>query len=123
MTQIKTKPFNLKEALDGKPVVTRDGREVKIAGYNKDATVDSKLMGWVDAHSCSWRKDGSRPRWGDENDDLFMLCEEKETDQIIFKDFDLIEHKLHAFWLGRNTEIEYQDYKKILKTNYDNTGN
>lgn len=123
MTQIKTKPFNLKEALEGKPVVTSDGREVKIAGYNKDATIDSKLIGWVDAQSCSWRKDGSRPKWGTENDDLFMLCEEKGIDQITFKDLDLIEHKLDAFWLGRNTEIKYQDYKKILKTNYDNTGN
>lgn len=123
MTKIKTKPFDLKEALEGKPVVTRDGREVKIAGYNKDATVDSKLIGWVDAQSCSWRKDGSRPKWGYDDDDLFMLCEEQEIDQTETKDIGLIEHKLHAFWLGRNTEIEYQDYKKILKTNYDNTGN
>ena len=123
MTQIKTKPFDLKEALEGKPVVTKDGREVKIAGYNKDATVDSKLMGWVDAKSCSWRKDGSRANWGNENDDLFMLCEEQEIDKTGLKDFSLIEHKLMAFWLGRNTEMKYEDYSKILKTNYDNTGN
>jgi len=30
------KPFNLDEALAGEPVVTRDGRPVKIAGYNEE---------------------------------------------------------------------------------------
>jgi len=29
MSNFKTKPFNLEEALAGKPVVTRDGRQVK----------------------------------------------------------------------------------------------
>lgn len=34
MRKIKTKPFNLQKALNGAPVVTRDGREVEIIDYD-----------------------------------------------------------------------------------------
>ena len=40
------KPFCLKSALAGKPVITRDGRPVKIAGYNPDATENARLLLW-----------------------------------------------------------------------------
>jgi len=48
--------FNLDEALAGKPVVTRDGRPVKIAGYNPKA--DLCIVGWVENDAFSWLKDG-----------------------------------------------------------------
>lgn len=39
MSNFKTKPFNLEEALEGKPVVTRDGREVrKITKFDVNQT-------------------------------------------------------------------------------------
>jgi hypothetical protein len=64
------KPFNLQAALDGKPVITRDGRPVKIAGYNEDANKNHKLTGWAGGTALSWSKDGEYSH----NDpyDLFM---------------------------------------------------
>jgi hypothetical protein len=38
------KPFNLERALAGDPVVTRDGRPVKIAGYNEEK---ERIAAWV----------------------------------------------------------------------------
>ena len=52
------KPFNLERALAGEPVITRDGRPVKIAGYNPDADIEYKICGWVDCEVESWRVDG-----------------------------------------------------------------
>jgi hypothetical protein len=40
------KPFNLEAALNGAKVVTRDGREVKIAGYNPDALPRYSILFW-----------------------------------------------------------------------------
>ena len=54
------KPFNLQEALAGKPVVTRDGRPVKIAGYNPDAKPQWKLAAWVDGNLDAWYTDGTQ---------------------------------------------------------------
>lgn len=42
------KPFDLKAALRGDPVVTRGGSDVKIAGDNPDAaTSDGVVAGWI----------------------------------------------------------------------------
>jgi hypothetical protein len=49
------KPFNLEAALAGEPVVTRNGRPVKIAGYNEGL---GSLIGWVDDRPKEWDKDG-----------------------------------------------------------------
>ena len=54
------KPFNLEQALAGKPVVTRDGRPVKIAGYNPDAKPQWKLAAWVDGNLDAWYTDGTQ---------------------------------------------------------------
>jgi hypothetical protein len=70
------KPFNLKEALAGKPVVTRDGRPVKIAGYNPDAEKDSALIGWVGEHCDNWNKFGKSEY--DEDLNLFMAPTERK---------------------------------------------
>ena len=53
------KPFNLERALAGDPVVTRDGRPVKIAGYNEEAEVGQDIAGWVGGVLSSWFNDGS----------------------------------------------------------------
>lgn len=75
MKNKKLKPFNLEAALQGKPVVTRDGRPVKIAGYNPDALKLFKLIGWLDNMTCSWRADGKHIYTEEHADDLFMLSE------------------------------------------------
>jgi len=52
------KEFNLEKALAGEPVVTRDGRQVKIAGYNKDGENYSKIVGWVNEIAYTWTEYG-----------------------------------------------------------------
>ena len=72
------KPFNLEEALSDKPVVTRDGRPIKIAGYNEEAESFSKVAGWFDGIVECWSKDG---RYYDDKEseyDLFMAVEKRE---------------------------------------------
>jgi hypothetical protein len=52
------KPFDLQAALAGEKVVTRDGRPVKIAGYNPDCANQYALLGWVGKSYLSWYSDG-----------------------------------------------------------------
>ena len=73
------KPFNLQEALEGKPVVTRDGRKVKIAGYNPDAHKMHEIIGWANSGSRSWSKDGSFDGTENCGADLFMAPETKDV--------------------------------------------
>lgn len=54
------KPFDLPRALAGDPVVTRDGRSVKIAGHNQDALSNHRIAGWLDNWSlCGWHDNGN----------------------------------------------------------------
>lgn len=72
------KPFDLQAALNGAPVVTRDGRPVKIAGYNSDAAIpNQKILGWVDGTVLSWGENGNYFRGGSPID-LFMASTKKE---------------------------------------------
>jgi hypothetical protein len=72
------KDFNLKDALAGKPVVTRDGRPVKIAGYNKDAKESARLIGWVKGSNLNWYEGGSYMGAFVSNYDLFMAPTERK---------------------------------------------
>jgi hypothetical protein len=74
------KPFNLQEALAGKPVVTRNGRPVKIAGYNPDAKPQWKLAAWVDGNLDAWYTDGTQTCNGNRltDSDLFMAPTERK---------------------------------------------
>jgi hypothetical protein len=69
------KPFDLKKALAGEPVITRDGRPVKIAGYNPDAADYSQVLGWTGKYCDLWYADGSS-EFGDE-EYLFMAPTER----------------------------------------------
>lgn len=73
------KPFNLQEALEGKPVVTRDGRKVKIAGYNSEVNESSKLVGWCDGIAYAWSIDGFFLAGKSSAHDLFMAPETKDV--------------------------------------------
>lgn len=72
------KPFNLEAALAGAKVVTRDGLEVKIAGYNEEAEQTSQLAGWLNGSITSWQKNGQY--WNDMRSDydLFMAPTERK---------------------------------------------
>jgi len=73
------KPFNLERALAGDPVVTRDGRPVKIAGYNEEAETEYKICGWVDGEVEGWNVDGLLSESIKDADiDLFMSPNERK---------------------------------------------
>lgn len=80
------KPFNLQEALAGKPVVTRIGEPVKIAGYNPDAGVGQyhQVIGWMDSKVIGFNESGS---WnGTMSDkDLFMAAVTKDVWVILMQ--------------------------------------
>lgn len=71
------RPFNLEEALAGKPVVTRDGRQARIAGYNKNALPTYSVVGWVGKGSLAWDKDGKIHDQEENSFDLFMSPQKK----------------------------------------------
>lgn len=75
MNNNKLKPFNLESALQGKPVVTRDGRKVKIGAYNPDALTYRKIVGWIGEDSCSWADNGDYYPKEEHRSDLFMAAE------------------------------------------------
>ena len=73
------KAFNLKRALAGEPVVTRDGRPVKIAGYNEEAEEDEFcLLGWANNMNHGWHSDGTYMRGVENGKDLFMAPTERK---------------------------------------------
>lgn len=71
------KPFNLEEALSGKPVVTEGGDEVIIAGYNPKMNPYDQVIGWVDNAAKSWNTKGKYYKGVISNYDLFMKPETK----------------------------------------------
>lgn len=73
------KPFDLKAALRGEPVITRDGRPVKIAGYNTEAYDANKLVGWVGGVVQYWHESGAYHEVNNPNHnfDLFMAPNER----------------------------------------------
>ena len=72
---MKTKPFNLEEALAGARVVTRDGNEVTQL-YKFDADEDHCLMGVSSGRIFSWTTDGEYLDTGKEYEkDLFIAVE------------------------------------------------
>lgn len=80
MTQTNLKPFDLQAALAGKPVVTRDGRAVKIAGYNVNAKeAEDALLGWANDVPKQWNANGKWLSDSENPADLFMAPEKREV--------------------------------------------
>jgi hypothetical protein len=80
------KPFNLEAALRGEPVITRDGRPVKIAVYNEDASFGESVLGWLEGSSFSWARDGQYLLQDCESFDLFMAPTERKEWVVIWRD-------------------------------------
>ena len=73
------KPFNLEAALKGAKVVTRDGRPVKIAGYNEDSeNLYWRLVGWIDGNPSWWSLLGKAGAVDQSSYDLFMAPTERK---------------------------------------------
>jgi hypothetical protein len=75
------KEFNLKDALAGKPVITRDGRPVEIAGYNKGR---NRLAGWINGEVNQWTGGGKSITYT--THDLFMAPNERKEWVVIYRD-------------------------------------
>lgn len=104
------KPFNLQEALEGKPVVTGDGRKVKIAGYESEAAKIFQLVGWVDGIAKSWESNGKYYGAINQDHDLFMAPEASDT-RYLHIYFDKGETMIKVF----NTREEAEaHFKSIL---------
>lgn len=86
---MKTKPFNLEEALNGAKVVTRDGREVKQLTYF-DINDNFRLFGVIiekngENHLTAWRFDGKCSSSNESEDDLFIVIEPKRIYANVYK--------------------------------------
>jgi galactose mutarotase-like enzyme len=56
---MKTKPFNLEEALNGAKVVTRDGREVtQLTCFDTSDNYEYSLYGVIGKDICCWARTG-----------------------------------------------------------------
>ena len=79
---MKKEKFNLQDALNGRPVVMRNGSYIIFGGYNKDARPHYRIIGWdkSDGVAMQWREDGvfSFTRDEDSEFDLFHPAEEKQ---------------------------------------------
>lgn len=65
------KPFNLKEALEGKPVITRDGKEVtQLHEFKTNGTY--KIYGVTGNFVSNWDASGYYDPTGNHPKDLFM---------------------------------------------------
>lgn len=77
------KEFDLQAALDGAKVVTRDGRAVTIAYYDKNQI--EPLIGWVDGAAAGWNMYGQYNNPHENDVDLFMSPTESKQWVVIAK--------------------------------------
>ena len=79
---MKLEKFNLQDALNGRPVVMRNGSYIIFGGYNKDARPHYRIIGWdkSDGMATAWHEDGVFSFNMDEDSefDLFHPAEEKK---------------------------------------------
>lgn len=114
------KPFNLEEAIElHKPVVTRDGRDVWLAGYNPNAEEHCRIIGWVDGRVYFWKEDGTSDLEANGTVNLFM----KQTEKYVgfftcFENGETIINTIEGLF---DTEEEVnQTLDKIVKTEFWN---
>ncbi len=69
------KEFDLQKALAGEKVVTRDGRDVKILGYNEK--MQDQVIGWIDGMAYGWNMYGQFNNPEENSADLFMTPTER----------------------------------------------
>ena len=77
------KPFNLEEALAGKPVRTRDGRPVVFGAYNPEVKNADAIIGWLGDCVYTWRSNGAYVAHEDSPADLFMVSEKHKVTRFM----------------------------------------
>lgn len=84
----KMKPFNLQEAMAGKPVQTRDGREVTQLKFFEDVNINL-IVGVVAKNIWTWNMKGqSDSLSGKSKNDLFMVFEKKVVWANVYQNHD-----------------------------------
>jgi hypothetical protein len=112
------KPFDLEAALRGEPVITRDGRPVKIAGYNADAKEHSQILSWADGGTISSWVDGKYHSSGESGNDLFMAPKErKEWIVRVLREIGVNNITLHGPFNNYKTASECADRISIVPGN------
>jgi hypothetical protein len=102
------KDFNLEAALCGKPVITRDGRPVKIAGYNEEL---NSLAGWVGSLVYNWTGGGKSHS---ESNDLFM--EQTERKEWVVRTPVLVDMLVNGNHYSNNIFGPFDNYEVAMKT-------
>lgn len=104
---MKTKPFNLEEALNGAKVVTRDGREV--TQLHKFITIDKmKLFGVIDEQVYCWDENGKNLFADKIEYDLFIAVETKSVWVNMYVDDNRL-------WIGEAYPSKEEAIKNIHK--------
>lgn len=108
------KPFNLEEAMAGKPVQTRDGREVSQLKFFEDVNLNF-IVGVVSKNIWTWNMKGQCDALRGESDkDLFMATGKKSIWVNVYQDSN------GKMWVGNyhNSKKEAENRKtdNCLKT-------
>ena len=112
------RPFNLDEAKAGKPVCTRDGRDVRIICFDMRtpiypivALIDDKEFYNTEIISI-YTKSGTDAIKGGSSNDLFMKTEKKEGWVNVY------EEPKHGSFVGSSI-FETEESAKLAATNID----
>lgn len=85
---MERKPFNLKEALAGTRVTTRNGQEVTGLHFFAGCVSDYPLVGLVEGELNTFTIDGRVSQFGESDFDLFLGVEHKEAWVNVYRNGD-----------------------------------
>jgi hypothetical protein len=109
------KDFNLKDALAGKPVITRDGRPVEISSHNPLSKSGRVLIGWVDNEPYTWLINGCNTMNDTESDgDLFMAPSERK--EWVVRTPVLVDMLVNGNHYSNNIFGPFDNYETAMKT-------
>ena len=107
---MKTKPFNLEEALNGAKVVTRDRREVtQLTKFESEA--QDLIFGKIDKCIFAWRLNGNYYNEGASGLDLLIAVDNESSIEFIFSEM----YKIISFYAGIEQDELCQRIKQQAK--------
>ena len=120
------KPFNLEEAKAGKPVQTRDGKDVRILAFDKkgDYHIVALLDGCRSEDVIVYRDNGMTSANFDSDYDLFMKAEKKEgwinlyngynenslnVGKVFYTEREALEEGKKSFYYVATVKVEWEE--------------
>jgi len=86
MKQATLKPFNLEQAITGKPIVCRDGTPAKFLYYDKELNISCRVGAAVEGQLRGYCENGNYfPHTSPTDCDLFMASEKKRGWVNVYK--------------------------------------